>query len=122
MDAERLGAAFALLAGALTLIVWAIYGVTGTLLGETLHDMGLAFHVAAEIATAVVLLVGGAMTLRGAPRARAVLMVGLGMLLYAAVNALGFYEGWWNQSLLVAALLGTLAVLGLLLWAEPRAA
>ncbi|MFQ6012115.1 MAG: hypothetical protein ACE5LS_00505 [Thermoplasmata archaeon] len=51
----------------------------------------IAFHLAAEFATAILLVVVGAALLLGTQRARILSPLALGMLLYTVVNSAGFY-------------------------------
>lgn len=49
------------------------------------------YHVVAELITAIFLVVGGASMLLALPRSIPISFAGLGMLLYANVNGMGYY-------------------------------
>lgn len=57
----------------------------------------IAFHLAAEAATALALIVSGAGLLRGAAWARTVSLVALGMLIYTVIVSPGYFaqQGVW---------------------------
>ena len=51
----------------------------------------IAFHLAAEFATAIVLIAGGIAMLRSLAWARTVLLLGLGMVIYSEIVSPGYF-------------------------------
>lgn len=70
----------------------------------------IRFHIAAELSTAVILLIG-ALSLAAAdtPTARLVVAVGLGAITYSTVNSPGYYADQGNRPLVL--MFGVLAVI-----------
>ena len=71
----------------------------------------IAFHLAAELLTAVLLIVGGAAVLAGASWGRDVYLIALGMLFYTAIVSPGYFaqQGQWAW----LGIFGALLVLGI---------
>jgi hypothetical protein len=74
------------------------------------------FHIAAEVATALMLIVGGVAQIAGWPWAPTVYLLAIGMLLYTAIVSPGYFaqKGVWIWVLIFAVLI-LLAILSLLL-------
>jgi hypothetical protein len=51
----------------------------------------IAFHVAAEFSTAIMLIVGGITALRSVPWSRTILLLGLGMVIYSEIVSPGYF-------------------------------
>ncbi|MFP4345070.1 MAG: hypothetical protein ACLFU8_10285 [Anaerolineales bacterium] len=65
------------------------------------EPLAIAFHLAAELATAVALLFAGVGLLRRARWATSVTRLALGMLLYTVINSAGYFAeqgAWWRCS------------------------
>src|SRR6478672_8126070 len=95
----RSAAIFAFIAAAVIVLVW-IYrlAVTGT--PEFAAQPWLTWlHLIAEIATAVVLVVGGWGLLAGTHWARKVYLIGVGALLFGALADIGRYADSGNNGL-----------------------
>jgi hypothetical protein len=110
---------FALAVGMSIIAWWAVVFATGQVPEMAGAPVQLAFHVAAEIATALVLIAAGAgMALRRA-WGRTVCLVGLGMLLYTVVGSPGAFAqtGQW-PILVVFAVVGVGAAVAL--WCVVR--
>ena len=67
----------------------------------------IAFHLAAEFTTALLLLTGGIATLNMSTRGRQTLLVGLGMVIYSEIVSPGYYAqlGQWAFVAMFAILL-----------------
>ncbi|HUV15599.1 MAG TPA: hypothetical protein VMW28_03435 [Pelolinea sp.] len=77
----------------------------------------IAFHIAAEMATALMLLIGGITLLSGMPFAREIYLVATGMLFYTAIVSPGYFaqKGVWTwvgifAVLIIMAIAGVTAV------------
>ena len=51
----------------------------------------IAFHLAAEMSTAVMLLIGGIAALRSLPWSKQILLLGLGMVIYSEIVSPGYF-------------------------------
>jgi hypothetical protein len=104
---RRYSIGFALGVGASILVWWAVSLATGQVPESAAEPVRLAFHVAAEVLTALTLLAAGAGLLMRRRWARTVYLVGLGMLLYTAVGSPGYFAqmGQWPLVGMFAAVL-----------------
>lgn len=82
----------------------------------------LAFHLAAEFATAALLIMGGTGLLLGKSWARFLSAVALGMLLYTVMVSPGYFaqSGQRARAAMFAALLLPVAISPILLWRSGR--
>lgn len=107
---NSLVAAYAMVVGVFMIGFWGFLVATGQAeLRERPWDM--RFHLTAEFATAVLLLLSGAGALVGFLNPSVLGPVALGMLLYTVVNSPGFYAGKGNRPMV--AMFGVLAALTL---------
>ena len=78
----------------------------------------IAFHLAAEMSTAVVLIIGGIAALRSVTWSKSVLLLGLGMVIYSEIVSPGYFaqlNQWAFVAMFAVLLLGAaLAVTQLL--------
>jgi hypothetical protein len=67
----------------------------------------IAFHLAAELSTALVLIIGGIATCRSIKPTRQILLVGLGMVIYSEIVSPGYFAqlGQWPLVAVFAILL-----------------
>ena len=93
MNHERVRAGYAVAVGAAMVGLWAVLFATGGVPELATAPAEVAFHLAAELLTALALLASGVGLLRGREWARRLHPVALGMLLYAAISAAGYYAG-----------------------------
>jgi hypothetical protein len=108
---QKGGGVYALVVG-ITMIVW----WSSALLGGQMPEMETApltalMHVSAELLTGVLLIVGAYGLLRKRRWGQTVHLVSLGMLLYAVVQASGYYAQQGNVALV--GLFATFAILSL---------
>jgi hypothetical protein len=93
-------------AGASIALLWIVIIATGRLPAVAAGRADFAWHVAAELVTAAVLLIGGIGLLIEAAWGRTAIAVGLGTLLYAITESAGHYLKTGNRWLAVAVLSG----------------
>ncbi len=98
--------------GALMGLQWLFFLVTGNVPELETEPLAIAFHLAAELATALALILAGMGLLRRARWATPVTLLALGMLLYTIINSAGYFaeQGVWGM----VAMFGVLLVLTLL--------
>jgi len=88
---------FCIVVGAGMMIQWAISLFSGNVLEIHTEPIRIAFHLAAEAATAVMLLLGGIGLLAAEEWSRTVFYISMGMLFYTAVVSPGYFaqKGNW---------------------------
>lgn len=89
--AKIAAAVYAVLTGVAMLGTWAMLLTTGRVPELSTTPVVISLHIAAEILTALALLIGGYGLLTGRKWGRPLHLVSLGMLLYAVVQASGYY-------------------------------
>ena len=82
---------YSIVVGISMFAVWGLYFANGTVFGVKPVGSGLGFHIAAELATAVAMLIGGMGLLARKSWGLKIYFLGLGMLIYALVNSPGYY-------------------------------
>lgn len=94
-----------LVVGAIVLGQWGFFIRTGQVPQFETAPYEIAFHLLSEVATAVTLIVAGALLLRGKRGAARLASFAFGMLVYAAINAAGYFAqlGQWTLVVLFAA-------------------
>jgi len=101
MKLLKIIALYALLSGIGIIATWAAYFATGKVMGITPSGGGMAYHIAAEFATATALIVSSAGLFAGKAWGRNFFYIGMGMLLYAVIGSPGFYTSGGNLMLYV---------------------
>jgi len=108
---------FGIIVGFLMIGMWSFFLVTGKVPEIQTEPFRIAFHLAAEFATAIFLIIGGVGLLRNLPRATSIYFVAAGMLLYSLIVSPGYYaqQGEWPfvamfAILLIVALVSILVV------------
>lgn len=113
--ARRIVASYSILVGISILITWATILGTGNIPEALGRPFELSFHVSAEVSSAIVLIGSGIGLINSAPRwARNLSLISLGMLFYAAMNAVGIFTQDSNTALailLVAVAFSTIMIL-----------
>jgi hypothetical protein len=76
---------------------WALSIVSGGVPEFHTEPWRIAFHLAGEFSTALMLIIGGIATLQSRPRGRALLLVALGMVIYSEIVSPGYFAqlGQW---------------------------
>jgi hypothetical protein len=90
-------AVFALIVGAGMIGQWLFFLATGRVPELKTEPLRIRFHLAAEFATAVVLVVGGLALLTGQTWGRWFYLLAVGMLLYTVIVSPGYFaeKGQW---------------------------
>jgi hypothetical protein len=103
---------YCIVVGALMAVQWLFFLTTGNVPELETEPLAIGFHLAAELATAIALILAGVGLLRGASRALPATLLALGMLLYTVINSAGYFaeQGVWAM----VAMFGVLLVLTLL--------
>jgi hypothetical protein len=114
----RFVAWFSILVGVFILAQWGFTLGTGQAPEVRNEPIRLAFHVAAEFATAAMLIVSGIGLLRQAAWARFLSPTALGMLLYTVIVSPGYFaqQGQWALVMMFAILLSLTVFCLVLLW------
>lgn len=78
----------------------------------------LAFHLAAEMLTALALIVGGARALKSIPGGRRLLLCALGMVIYSEIVSAGYFaqQAKWTPVGIFGVLLTGALASAMLLW------
>lgn len=89
---------FLIVVGAMIAGFWIVLVGAGNVAEIEAGDRDIWFHLAAESITAALLIMSGALTLRGERPGRHIAGIGLGALLYTTINSAGFYadRGEWE--------------------------
>jgi hypothetical protein len=100
-------ALFALIVGLGIIGQWAFFLTTDQVPEMETEPLRIRFHLAAEFATAIALLIGGVALLTGQPWARWVYPLAMGMLLYTVIVSPGYFaeKGQWAFVAMFAVLL-----------------
>jgi hypothetical protein len=85
--------------GILMIIQWLFFIFTGSVPDFSVTPIEISIHIFIEILTAVILIIGGMKTLK--TKSIKLNLVGLGMVLYAMINASGYFAQL-NQWIFVA--------------------
>lgn len=85
------GGVYAVVVGSAILAQWGFFLATGKVPERRTEPLAIGFHLVAEGVVACLLIAAGAGLLAGAGWARAAFLVGVGMLLYTAVNSAGYF-------------------------------
>jgi hypothetical protein len=97
---------------------WSFAIVSGGVPEFQTAPWAIAFHLAAELAAALVLILGGFALLRSAAWGRPALLVGLGMVIYSVIASPGYFAqlGQWPMVVMFAVvLIGALVCVRLLM-------
>ena len=94
-------ACYGILVGLLMIAQWTFSILAGGVPEFQSAPWEIAFHLAAELTTAVVLLIGGITALRSSARPKQILLLGLGMVIYSEIVSPGYFAQL-NQWVFVA--------------------
>ena len=109
--------------GMLMIAQWAFSIVSGGVPEFQTAPWEIAFHLAAEMSTALVLIIGGIAALKSATWSRPFLLLGLGMVIYSEIVSPGYFaqlDQWALVGVFALLLLGAVWGAVLLLSAERR--
>ena len=89
---------YGILVGILMIVQWAFSILAGSVPELQSAPWEIAFHLAAEMSTAVVLLVSGIATLRSVAWSQQILLLALGMVIYSEIVSPGYFAqlGQWG--------------------------
>lgn len=95
---RKLCAGYAVLVGVSMLGIWTMLLSTGQVPELVTSPVSIAFHLVAEIATALMLIAAGLGYYHNRAWGERVMLISLGMLLYTVVNSSGYYaqSGEWS--------------------------
>ncbi len=88
---------YGIVVGVAMLLQWSVFIATGQVPELQTEPWRIAFHLAAEGATALLLSIGGIALLKNLAWSRTIYLLGAGMLLYSAVVSPGYFaqQGQW---------------------------
>ena len=88
---------FSILVGVLMFGQWGFFLASGSVPEVQTEPIALAFHLAAEFITALLLIISGSALLRGRPQARDLSLAAAGMLAYTVIVSPGYFAqlGQW---------------------------
>lgn len=103
----KFSAWYGILVGFLMIVQWSFSILSGGVPEFQSAPWEIAFHLAAEFFTALMLIIGGIAALRSLSWAKQVLLVGLGMVIYSEIVSPGYFAqlGQWPLVALFATLL-----------------
>ena len=86
---------------------WLASYLTGKISEPQIEPIRIRFHIAAEMATALVLVLSGILLLIGAAAGQIVFLVGVGMLFYTCIVSPGYFaqQGNWIWLIMFSALI-----------------
>ena len=93
----KFSAIYALCVGTLMLLQWAFFLLTGNVPELQTAPWSIAFHLAAEFLTAIMLIFSGVMLIKNHRFAKQIFLLAAGMVIYAMVNSAGYFaqSGDW---------------------------
>jgi hypothetical protein len=103
----KFSAWYGILVGSLMIAQWTFSILSGGVPEFQTEPWRIAFHLVAETATALILIIGGITTLKSIVWAKQILLVGLGMVMYSEIVSPGYYAqlGQWVFVLMFVILL-----------------
>ena len=113
---------FLLAVGVSIAALWTLLLATGEVPEVTQGRGDIWFHIAAELAAAVLLVTAGAAVLRRTTRSRTLAALALGALAYTVVNSPGYYaeRGDWAVVGMFAVLLAATLTAAVVLWRDSQ--
>jgi hypothetical protein len=114
----KFSAWYGILVGFLMIAQWTFSIITGGVPEFETTPWAIGFHLAAEVSTALALIIGGMALLKTINWGKQVLLVGLGMVMYSEIVSPGYFaqQSQWAMVAMFAALLfgATFAVMSVL--------
>jgi hypothetical protein len=114
---------YGILVGILMIVQWIVSILAGGVPEFQTAPWEIAFHLAAEMSTAVMLILGGIAVLRANRWARQILLIGIGMVIYSEIVSPGYFaqlEQWPVVVMFALLLLGAAWSVRLLLTSTER--
>jgi hypothetical protein len=118
----KFAAWYGVLVGFLMIAQWTLSILAGEVPEFQSEPWRIAFHLAAEFTTAILLIIGGTAALKAIPWSKQVLMLGLGMVIYSEIVSPGYFAGLgqWMFVVMFAILLFGAVWSGMSLMKEGR--
>jgi len=118
----KFSAWYGTLVGFLMVAQWTFSIVSGSVPEFQTEPWRIAFHLAGEMSTALMLIIGGIATLKLSAPGRQIMLVGLGMVIYSEIVSPGYYAqlGQWTFVAMFAVILFTATVAVTLLLNERK--
>jgi hypothetical protein len=113
---------YGIIVGCLMIVQWMISVISGGVPEFQTEPWRIGFHLAAEFSTAIMLIVGGIAVLRSAAWGRAVLLIGIGMVIYSEIVSPGYFaqlNQWPMVGMFLALLVGAIWSVLLLVRGNP---
>ena len=113
---------YGILVGSLMIAQWIFTILTDGVPEFQTAPWEIAFHLVAEMSTALILVIGGIAALKSIPRAKQILLLGLGMVIYSEIVSLGYFaqrEQWGLVSMFAILLFGAVVSAMQLLRKKP---
>ena len=103
----KFSAWYGIVVGFLMLVQWIFFIASGSVPELQTELWRIALHLAAELTTALMLIVSGIATLKFAAWGKSALLVGLGMVIYSEIVSPGYFAqlGQWALVAMFAVLL-----------------
>ena len=103
----KFSAWYGIIIGFIMIMQWIFFLATGSVPELQTEPWRIALHLAAEMTTALMLIVGGIATLKSAAWGNKVLLVGLGMVIYSEIVSPGYFAqlGQWALAAMFVVLL-----------------
>ena len=119
----KFSAWYGILVGFLMIAQWTFSILSGGVPEFQTEPWRIGFHLAAEMSTALMLIIGGVATLKSIVWAKQILLVGLGMVIYSEIVSPGYFAqlGQWPLvGMFVVILIGAVWSVRLLLSKDER--
>ena len=113
---------YGIVVGSLMIIQWILSILSGGVPEFQTEPWRIAFHLAAEFFTAIMLILGGIAVLRSMAWGRTVLLIGLGMVIYSEIVSPGYFaqlDQWPMVGIFIVLLVGAIWSALLLLRGNP---
>jgi len=98
---------FGILIGCMMVGQWTMFILTGQVLELQTAPLSIGFHLAAEIATALGLVISGIAIIKRIPWGKISLLVANGLLIYSVLASPGYFaqSGQWEMVIMFAVIL-----------------
>ena len=118
----KFSAWYGILIGTLMIAQWAFSIVSRGVPEFQTAPWAIAFHLAAEMSAALMLIIGGAVSLKTITWGKQILLVGLGMVIYSEIVSPGYYAQlgqWMFVIMFVVLVVGAVVSVAQLLRGKP---
>lgn len=91
MNLKKIAPVYTIVIGVMMIGMWVVLLATGQVAEVKTEPIYLIYHLTAEFLTGISLIIGGVALLKGKEWGRKIYYLSMGLLLYAILNAGGFY-------------------------------